>query len=182
VSESVRPLVVIGVGNVLLSDDGIGVRVIEGLRRLQEQDPHALPEVTRLVDGGSMLVDLLHAVRDARGLVLVDAVCLGGPEGSVSVQFDDDIAFAGDGHGQAPNSVAELLAVAHLMGWLPERIALVGIEVEQTELGTELSPVITAALPRAIESVRAELRVMDELLVAREVAAATPVQPRGAQA
>jgi hydrogenase maturation protease len=173
---------VVGVGNVLRCDDGIGVRVIEGLRRLQALDPHALPRETRLVDGGALLMDLLHAVRAARGLVLVDAVRLGGPEGSLSVQRGDAIVAGGGEHGQAPSSVVDLLAAARLLGWLPEQVALVGIEVDRTELGTELSPVIASALPRAIETARAELHVMDTQVAAREVAVATSRQPRGAQA
>jgi hydrogenase maturation protease len=182
VSTQLRPIVVIGVGNVLLSDDAIGVRVVEGLRRLQECDRSALPEGTRLVDGGSLLLDLLHEVRDGRGLVLVDAVHFDGPEGTVSVRHDDAIRATGGARGQAPNSVDELLAVAGLMGWLPDRIALVGIEVTQTGFGADLSPVIAAALPRAIEAVGEELRSMDEQTASREHAVATPTQPTGAKA
>lgn len=181
-SEPLGPIVVIGVGNVLLGDDAVGVRVVEGLRRIQAQDPLALPEGTRLVDGGSLLLDLLHEVRDSRGLVLVDAVHLGCLEGSVTVLHDDGIVPAGGARGQAPNSVDELLAVARLMGWLPDRIALVGIEVTQTGFGAELSPVIAAVVPRAVEAVREELRSMDEHTAARQPAAATPTQPTGALA
>jgi hydrogenase maturation protease len=181
VSEPLLPLVVIGVGNVLLRDDGIGVRVVEGLRGLQQRDPDALPRETRLFDGGTLLLDLQHAVRDAQGLVLVDAVHLGGPEGSLHVRRGDAIVAAGGRNGLAPNSVDELLAVARLLGWLPERIVLVGIEVDHTEFGAELSPGIAAALPRAIETVCAELRAMDGLIAARQLAVATPMQPTGAQ-
>ncbi len=181
-SEPTRPLVVIGVGNVLLRDDAIGVRVIEALREIQEHDPVALPEHTWLVDGGTLLMDLLHAVRDARGLVLVDALHLGGPEGSVSVLHGDAIVQADGAPGQAPNSVAELLAMARLMGWLPEPVALVGVEVVNTGFGTGLSPVVAAALPRTIGTVRDELRVMDEQIAAHRIAAGSPTQTTGAHA
>ncbi len=181
-SEALRPLVVIGVGNVMLGDDGIGVRVVEGLRHLAGRDPSALPQATRLVDGGSMLDELPSTVRDARGLVLVDAVHLGGPEGSVSVHDGGAIAPTDANRGLAPDSVAEFLAVARLMGWLPEQVALVGIEVERTEFGTDLSPAIRAAIPRAIESVRAELDLMDEPFATHRLAVAAPMHPGGAQA
>ena len=188
-NQPVRPLVVIGVGNVLLRDDAIGVRVIEALREVQEHDPAVLPDHTRLVDGGTLLMDLLHTLRDARGRVLVDALHLGGPEGSVSVMYGDAIVQTDGAHaqadmapGQAPNSVAELLAMARLMGWLPEPVALVGIEVTHTEFGTDLSPVVADALPRAIRTVRDELRVMDEQIAAHRFAAGAPTQTTGAHA
>jgi hydrogenase maturation protease len=182
VSEAVRPLVVIGVGNILLGDDAIGVRVIEALRELQEHDPVALPEETRLIDGGTLLMDLLHTVKGARGLVLVDALHLDEPEGTVSVQYGDAIVPVGGAHGQAPNSVGELLAVARLMGWLPEPTALVGVEVKSIEFGTELSPVVAAALPAAVDTVCTQLRVMDEHIAAVRNAEARHTETTGAPA
>ncbi len=79
----------IGVGNVLRGDDAVGVRVVEGLRAAVAGDPHALPAGTRLVDGGTLGLDLLRSIRDARAVVLVDAVRLGGPAGTVSVLRGD---------------------------------------------------------------------------------------------
>lgn len=181
-SEPLRPLVVIGVGNVLLHDDGIGVRVIEDLRRLQERRADALPRDVRLLDGGTLLLDLLHDVRDARGLVLIDAVRLGGAAGSVCLRRGDAIVPPGGERGMAPNSVSELLTVARLLGWLPDRHVLVGIEVEDTGFGVGLSPRIAAAVARASDLVCAELRAMDRLDAALRLAEATSTQPTGALA
>jgi hydrogenase maturation protease len=163
VTAAALPLVAIGVGNVLLGDDAIGVRVIEGLRASVEDDPLALPLDTRLVDGGTLGLDLLGVVREARGVVLIDAVRLGAPAGTVSVLHGDAIVNAG-GHrdGQAASAVGELIAFARLMGWLPEPVAMVGVEVADVELGVRLSPPVGRALPAAIDAVRAELRRMDE--------------------
>lgn len=158
------PLVALGVGNVLLGDDAVGVRVIEGLAALVEHDPLALPTDTRLVDGGTLGLDLLRVVGVARGVVLVDAVHLGDAPGTVSVLHGDAIVSAGGQRdGQPTSAVGELLAVARLMDWLPEPVAMVGIEVAGTEFGTQLSPEVDDALPAAMDAVRAELRRMDEL-------------------
>jgi hydrogenase maturation protease len=182
VSEPVRPLVVVGVGNIMLHDDAIGVRVIEALREIQEHDPVALPDHTTLVDGGTLLMDLLHIVKDARGLILVDALHLGEPEGTVSVQYGDAIVTVGGTHGQPPSSVGELLAIARLMGWLPEPVALVGVEVTHTGFGTELSPVVAGALARAVDVVHNELRVMDEHIAALRIAEGRHHETTGAPA
>jgi len=68
------------------------------------------------------------------------------------------------------------------MGWLPGPVALVGVEVTHTGFGTELSPLVADALPRAIKTVRDELHVMDEQIAAHRLAAGAPTQTTGALA
>jgi hydrogenase maturation protease len=116
------------------------------------------------VDGGTLGLDLLRVVHGARGVVLVDAVRLGAAAGTVSLLHGDAIVeAAGVLDGRAAGAVGELLAVARLMGWLPEPVALVGVEVADIGFGTDLTPVVDGALPAAMDAVRHELRRMDEL-------------------
>jgi hydrogenase maturation protease len=155
-------LAVIGVGNVLRGDDAVGVRVVEGLRTAVDQDPHALPAGTRLVDGGTLGLDLLRSIRDARAVVFVDAARLGGPVGTVSVLRGVEIERAADAGGEtAAGALGELVAVAGLLGWLPEDVALVGIEVADVDVRVGMSPGVAAALQVAMGAVRAELHRMD---------------------
>jgi len=158
------PAVVIGVGNLLLHDDGVGVRVMQALRSAAEHDPEAIPG-TRFVDGGTLGLDLLPTFEGARSLLLLDAVDLDQPAGTVCVlRGDDDILAAGGAWGGCiPGGVGELLSVARLMGWLPEPVALVGIQVSDTTYGEGLSACVAAALPRAVETARDELRELDQL-------------------
>ncbi len=154
IPDAEGPAVVIGVGNVLLGDDGVGVRAVEALRAIAERDPGALPEATRLVDGGTLGVDLLADVEGARSLLLIDAVDLDQPAGTVTVLRGAEIQAAGAAWGRCiPGGVGELLAVARLMGWLPQSVALVGVQVGKTELGAGLSEPVAAALPRAVAAV-----------------------------
>jgi hydrogenase maturation protease len=155
-------LVVIGVGSILRSDDAIGVRVVEGLRSRAARDPGLLPAGTRLVDGGTLGLDLLRAVEGARGIVLVDAVRLGDVPGAVSVLHGDEIVLAcGHRDGRASGAVGELLATARLMDWLPDAVALVGVEAADIDPGTRLSPAVEGALPTAVDAVVGELRRID---------------------
>jgi hydrogenase maturation protease len=157
------PVVVLGVGNVLLRDDGVGVRVLEELRRVAAENPSAIPDGARLVDGGTLGLSLLGEVQDARSLLLVDAVNLGLKAGTVSVLRGEAITAAGGpGAGAAPGSVTELLAMARLMGWLPDPVTLVGVQVGDTGFGVGLSPNVEAALSIAVETARTELRVLGE--------------------
>jgi hydrogenase maturation protease len=157
------PAVVLGVGNVLLHDDGVGVRVVEALRRLVVDDPAALPAGTRLVDGGTLGLDLLDEVCGAGSLILLDAVNLGREAGTISVLRGDEIGAAGGpGTGALPGSVGELLAAARLMEWLPDPVTLVGVQVGDTGFGIGLSPRVEVAVADAVETARTELRAFDE--------------------
>jgi hydrogenase maturation protease len=151
--------IVIGIGNVLLRDDGIGPRVVDELRQVAAREPGAVPAGTRLVDGGTLGLELLSQVDGARSLVLVDAVDLGQPAGTVGVLRGDGILAAGRREGQRiAGGVGELLSVARLMGWLPEAVCLVGIQVGDTEAGPGLSEPVAAALPQAVSAALDELR------------------------
>jgi hydrogenase maturation protease len=175
------PVVVMGVGNVLLGDDGVGVRVMEELRRLAADDPAAVPDGTRLVDGGTLGLDLLGALRGARSLLILDAVNLGLEAGTVSVLRGEAIAAAGGpGAGAAPGSVGELLALARLMGWLPDPVTLVGVQVGDTGFGVGLSPRVEAAVSGAAETARRELTVLEERAGAGR--SATPMARRQEEA
>ena len=159
------PAVVLGVGNVLLRDDGVGARVVQELARLTADDPSAVPSGTLLVDGGTLGLDLLQTVRGARSLLLVDAVNLGRAPGTVTLLRGQAITAAGV-DGAAPGGVGELLAMGRLMRWLPDPVTLLGIEAGDTGMGVGLSPGVEAAVPAAVEMARLELRVLDELAAA----------------
>jgi hydrogenase maturation protease len=150
-------VVIVGIGNVLLRDDGVGVAVVEALRLQLERDPVMLPPGTRLVDGGTLGADLARVAEGAAALILVDGVDLGEEPGTVRVLEGAELmtptpAGAGSGRSDwAPNGIAGLLAVGRLLGSLPERVALVGIQVGEIDFGSGCSAAVTAALPGALQ-------------------------------
>ncbi len=161
------PAVVIGVGNVLLGDDGVGVRALDALRAAMRLDASGFPAATRLVDGGTLGADLLPELEGARSLVLLDAVDLDQPAGTVSVLRDEALlAASGRPGGRVPGGVGELLAVARLAGRLPQHLALVGVQVDEANAGPGLSGPVAVAVPRAIEAARGELLRLDALAAA----------------
>jgi hydrogenase maturation protease len=176
-------VVVIGLGNVLRGDDAVGVRVIERLRAARDRDPQALPAQTRLVDGGTLGLDLLGTMRDARAVVLVDAARFGGALGAVSILRGDEITRATgtrcDAH---PGAVGELLAIARLLGWLPTDVSMVGIEVAGIDVGVGMSRAVADALPVAVDAVRAELHRMDLILATRMAGGGVTARMAGATA
>lgn len=157
-----RPLVVIGLGSTLRSDDAVGIRVVEALRERADREPWTLPSDTRLVDGGTRGPDLLPTIGEARGLVLVDAVRSGDPPGTVTVRRGAEIEAADHpGGAGATGAVGDLLGFARLLGWLPGEVALVGVEVAAMDIGIQLSPAVAVAVPEAVAAVRDELARMD---------------------
>lgn len=161
-------VVVIGLGNVLRGDDAVGVRVVESLRAAGDRDPQALRARTRLVDGGTLGLDVLGTMRDARAVVLVDAARFGGALGTVCVLRGDEIARGMGTRGDATQgAVAELLATARVLGWLPAEVSMVAIEVADIDVGVGMSPAVADALPVAMDAVRAELDRMDLVLAIR---------------
>jgi hydrogenase maturation protease len=146
-------ILVLGVGNVLMTDDGVGVHVV---RRLSAEQS-SLPAVS-LVDGGTLGLDLLPMVADARALIVVDAVDLKEPPGTVRVLRGAELHGALGRH-ISPHQVGldDLLAVGRLTDGLPDEVALVGIQPSVVDVGLELTAACAGAVPHAVAAVRAEL-------------------------
>lgn len=137
---------VLGVGNTLLTDEGVGVHVVRYL-----QDQHPRPDVD-YVDGGTLSFTLAQAIEDASYLIIVDAAQLHADAGSVRVFRDADMdRFLGTQrkHSVHEVSLIDLLAVACLSERMPSRRALIGIQPEVFDWGESPSPRVQAAIPAA---------------------------------
>lgn len=153
-----RALIVLGVGNVLLRDEGVGVRVAREVAALPAGQ---LPPGTEVVDGGTLGLDLLPMIEDAAAIVMVDAVNLRSEPGATRVLRDEELHSALAQH-VSPHQVGvgDLLAAARLAGSLPDRVSLVAIQPELIEIGLELTPAVEAAVPFAVDLVRRELAAL----------------------
>ena len=153
-ADAVAPatIVVLGIGNALLSDDGVGLHL---LRRLEHGD--AAPPWVRYLDGGTVGLALAPLIEDAAGLVVLDALRLRAEPGTVQVYEGPAMDVLVDRRHQTPHEVgwSDLLSALRLQGRLPERRALVGIEPVSMDWGTEPTPRVAAALEDAAARVRA---------------------------
>jgi hydrogenase maturation protease len=143
-------VVVLGIGNVLLGDDAVGVHVIRVLEAIRDE----LPRQTVIVDGGTAGLSLLPIIEEASELVLVDAVDDGSVPGHVQVLAGR--ALYADPARLSVHEVgtADLIAAARLTGVLPVRTVLVGVQPGPIAPGLELSPAVAAAVPPAVALVR----------------------------
>jgi hydrogenase maturation protease len=150
-----RGTLVLGVGNTILTDEGVGPWVVERLRAL---NPDA-PEITWL-DGGTLSFTIATDVENAAYLIIVDATELHSPPGTVRVFVDDDMDRMLGGHGRSIHEVGlmDLLNIARLTERFPQRRALVGIQPAIIDWGTEPSPAVAAAMPEAARAVAALIK------------------------
>jgi hydrogenase maturation protease len=143
-----------GLGNMLMTDDGLG---LEALARLRAG--WALPDEVELVDGGTWGMQLLPTIESTDRLLLIDAVNLGAPAGTEIVLRDAEIPryFAVK---LSPHQIdlRETLAVCELRGTLPAEIVVVGLQPERVEMGTALSPALAGRVDAMLETVARVLR------------------------
>jgi len=146
-------LLVLGLGNVLCGDDGAGVIALHRLRRNYE-----LPDNVRLVDGGTLGLDLLALVAASDSVIMIDAVRADSRPGTIVVLEDDEVAPAVYER-LSPHQigVADLVAGAALVDHYPENVVIVGVVPETTDLQFGCSPAVEAKLPQLVD------RVIDEL-------------------
>jgi len=138
----------LGIGNTLLSDEGVGVHA---LNLLQSSHPE-LPNLT-YVDGGTLSFTLAAYIEDCDNLVVFDAAELKAPPGTVRTMTGGEMdAFLGVAR-RSPHEVAllDLFDIARLTGSLPDNRALIGIQPMSIEWGMFPTPRVAKALPVAVE-------------------------------
>jgi hydrogenase maturation protease len=156
------PVLVLGIGNVLMGDDAVGSRVVEALRAGAADGSLDVPTDVALVDGGSLGIELLPELAEARAAVLVDAALVGDAPGTIAVWRVDGPAGAADvADALGSPGLADLLATARLVDALPASLSIVGIQPAALAAHHGLSAAVEAALPAAVEATLGEVRRVD---------------------
>jgi hydrogenase maturation protease len=150
--EMSKNCVILGIGNVLMRDDGVGVHVV---RRLRER----VPEGVELVEGGVYAPDLLVFLENRRKAVFIDGVDVGEEPGAV---FRFPARKVGRKLSSPPISlhdygVYDLITAAELLGQCPEEVVIIAVQVKSLDTGTELSEEVERAVPRVCELVMEEI-------------------------
>jgi len=147
-------ILVLGVGNVLLKDEGAGVHA---LRRIEAQFEFG-PGV-RLLDGGTLGVRLAPEFEGVEVLVAADAMQDGDPPGTVRVLSWDDLrARVSAEHSRHQVRFAETLVYFPMVGLLPPRVAIVTVEpADMSPWGTEPTEQVAAAMDTFVETILAEI-------------------------
>jgi len=141
------PVLVLGVGNVIMGDEGVGIHAL----RMLELGP--IPDGVRLLDGGTAGINLLEDIQNARVVVMIDATRDGRPAGSIALHRPESVGSLPHGLSAHDLGIKDLFAAAALLGKMPV-IYLFTVSVETVKpMSLELSPPVAAAVPEVAEAV-----------------------------
>jgi hydrogenase maturation protease len=153
VREAVPETLVVGLGNPLRGDDGIGVRVVQALME------RPLPAGVEVVDGGTQGLGLVSLLEDRRRVIVVDAANVGRTPGEF-VRFTPEEAklLGGDQRLSIHEAgLRDALLLAQVLGVLPDEVVILGVQPANMDWDQDLSPAVLAALPRLVAAVLEEL-------------------------
>lgn len=145
-------VVILGLGNLLNSDEGVGVHAV---RVMQNEWRARFPSV-EFVDGGTLGLNLLPWVENATHLLLLDCISANQPPATLIEMTKDEIPlFAQVKMSIHQLTFQEVLGIAKMRGKLPEHVHLIGVQPASLEISTALSDAVQAQLPNMQK--RAEL-------------------------
>lgn len=152
-NADLKSVLVLGIGNLIMSDDGVGVRVVQELKR-----SYRFPGNVMVVDGGTLGLDLLPMLESATHLILVDAVEFGEKPGTLIRLIGEELPVALETK-LSPHQMGlkDLLAVSELMGHSPGEMVLIGVQPGSIEMGIELTADVYVALDEMMSKVLFEL-------------------------
>jgi hydrogenase maturation protease len=144
---------VLGIGNLLMMDDGVGVRVAQALA-----ENFIFPSHVKVMDGGTLGLDLLPAIEGMDRLMVIDAIDNGDQPGTL-IRLEGDTVPMTLATKVSPHQMGlkDLLLVADLQGNTPSTIVLFGIQPACIDMGMELSPAVQASIQGLTDAVLAEL-------------------------
>ncbi|MBF0328376.1 MAG: HyaD/HybD family hydrogenase maturation endopeptidase [Nitrospirae bacterium] len=153
----------IGLGNILLMDEGIGVHAANYIRERYSFSPEI-----EIIDGGTLGLDLLPYFEDRDNIVIADAVNFGKETGFIGVIEDDDIPSVLMAKLSVHNiGLNDVVAATKLMDRMPSKMRLVGIQILSTEVGIEMTDTLKEKFPRFVQVIIETLQELNVKCVLR---------------
>ena len=159
-----KPILVLGIGNLLFKDEGIGIHVIKKMETM------TLPPDVEVMDGGTSSPIFIYLIENRKKVIVIDAIQAGGPPGRIYRLSQKDFLETRKGF---PRTTQETefedgLRTAIMMKTNPEELVVIGVEPEDMgekdlKLKIELSPTLEAKIPEIIETVMREIGLCQSL-------------------
>ena len=140
-------IVAVGIGNIVHTDDGAGVHALSMLRNSAR-----VPAGVSLIEGGTLGLELVSYLQNAKRILLLDAVDSNSEPGSLLRLTREDLLSIKGGLSVHQLGVADLLAALSLVSNGQQDVLLLGVQPQSTGWGTELTPKVKRALPALVES------------------------------
>ena len=160
-----KPIRILGVGNVLCTDDGLGPYVIKVLEAQFDFSEHV-----EVIDVGTPGLDFTPYLADARMVIVIDTVKGEEAAGSLRLLRDGEIVAKPPPSRMSPHEpgLREALMATEFSDSSPEEIILVGVVPESTEGGTKLTDAVRSAVPQVVDAVMVELERLGHPPVRRD--------------
>jgi hydrogenase maturation protease len=155
VSPSRKDIVVLGLGNPLMTDEGIGIEVLSRLSKMTEQFPSV-----EFIDAGTAGFSVLHMLSGRRRAMMIDCCQMGTPVGTIRVFTPDDVASVKSlsQFSLHEADILQVLDLARRTGECPEHILIFGVEPQVVAPGIGLSKKLAAQLDSYVEHISATLK------------------------
>lgn len=152
--NNVKSILILGVGNILLRDEGVGVRIVE---KIKNEFP--LPDEVEVVDGGTLGLRLVPYLEDREAVFIIDAINCKAKPGEFFQIEAEDIDDIYNARKISPHQIGlrEILSISKLQNILPKRICLFGIQPQIVDIGLELSDIVSSKLDELIEKLLKEV-------------------------
>jgi hydrogenase maturation protease len=154
VSEN-KEILVLGIGNILLRDEGVGVHVVEYLQK------QSMPPNVDVLDGGTAGFDLLDIISDRRVIILIDAIDAGHPPATIVRFTPEDLQAPNDPQLSVHNiDFAQALKMAAMLRCAPQKVIIFGVQPQTVEPGLSLTESIARLVPHIAGLVLDELKTL----------------------
>lgn len=139
------PILILGIGNILLKDEGIGVHVVQAMQKIQ------LPQGVEICDGGTGGADLLDIIANRNKLIVIDTVDADVEPGTILKMGQQDLANENkESISLHEFGLVETLFAAAQLNCSPKEVVIFGVKPFELDYGTEPTPFIAALIPRLI--------------------------------
>ncbi len=152
-----KPILILGIGNLLLKDEGFGVHVVQKMMAM------SLPDDVELMDGGTMGIDLLYHIEGRKKVIAIDVVKADSRPGTLYRFTDKDIEY----HKDILRSAHEIdfsyvLKTAEQLGNKPDEVVFIGITPQEIDADIGLTPALEERIPKVIELVMKEIGARED--------------------
>ena len=152
-SLNIKDTVILGIGNILLQDDGVGVHVI---KQLENEN---LPSTIELVDGGTSTLDTLGLFLDYKKVIVVDCLRAGLKPGTIyKIKPEDIKSYKKENLSIHDVQILDVVNMANMMNKFPE-VVIFGIEPEEITLNLEMTKTMICKIPEIIYNIKKELQL-----------------------
>lgn len=153
-----RQVLVLGIGNILLRDEGVGPHIISVLKK------ESLPPFVELLDGGTAGADLLDCICDRKKVIVIDAIDADVEPGTIMCFDGYSIQSQSDYFSLHQCGISETLAMAKHLDSAPEKVLAIGVKPKDISCGIGISEEIKAKVPSIVKTVMSELGIVSQIV------------------